>query len=246
MYDTLSFLPKTDIEYDTVTSDRFFIHVHRLIKGKNHLHHSHVTGQILGYGHDFCNTTVIEKTKAEIPVIAQNVFGFDVFYFVKTFTATSSCSKKLNIGGTNLTHVNYGVLGNEIKLIDSMKYYQKSLAAFSSTLTQHEKGICSDFIENVGNHFSNIQITNFDMINNDLPKNKIQEYKTFDYESINQYPEAIKNEIKEAVFRNIKKDNFYVDKQNVLKILQEQNKTVARGRGRFLKICRDSMYASCW
>ena len=139
VYDTLSFLPKTDIEYDTVTSDRFFIHVHRLIKGKNHLHHSHVTGQILGYAHDFCNTTVIEKTKAEIPVIAQNVFGFDVFYFVKTFTATSSCSKKLNIGGTNLTHVNYGVLDNEIKLIDSMKYYQKSLAALSSTLTQHEK-----------------------------------------------------------------------------------------------------------
>ena len=42
VYDTLSFLPKTNIEYDTVTSGRFFMHVHRLIKGKNHLHHSHV------------------------------------------------------------------------------------------------------------------------------------------------------------------------------------------------------------
>ena len=139
VYDTLIFLPKTDIEFDTVTSDQFFRHVHRLIKGKNHLHHSHVTGQILGYAHDFCNTTVIEKTKAEIPVIAHNIFGFDVFYFVKTFVATAWCSKKLNIGGTNLTHVNYGLIENKIKLIDSMKYYQKSLEALSSTLTQYEK-----------------------------------------------------------------------------------------------------------
>ena len=39
VYDTLIFLPKSDIEYDTITSDRFFILVHRLIKGKVHLHH---------------------------------------------------------------------------------------------------------------------------------------------------------------------------------------------------------------
>ena len=112
--------------------------------------------------------------------------------------------------------------------------------------TWYLQGLCSDFIEDVNNHFSNIQITNFDMINNNLPEDKIQQYKTFDYTNINDYPEAIKNEIKEAVCRNIKKDNFYVDKQNVLKILKQQNKTVARGRGRFLKICRDSMYDSCW
>ena len=39
----------------------FFINVHRLIKIKIHLHHSHVTGKILGYAHDFCNTKVTEK-----------------------------------------------------------------------------------------------------------------------------------------------------------------------------------------
>ena len=139
VYDTLSFLPKTDILYDTITSDRFFTHVNRLIKGKNHLDHSHITGEILGYAHDFCNTILIEKTRAEIPLIAHNFFGFDIFYFAKTFVATAWCSKKLNIGGTNLTHVNYGMLENEIKLIDSMKYYQKSLAALSSTLNSYEK-----------------------------------------------------------------------------------------------------------
>ena len=112
--------------------------------------------------------------------------------------------------------------------------------------TWYLQGKCNDFIENVDLHFSNIEITNFDMINNDLPEKKIQEYKTFEFESVNEYPEAIKNEIKEAVSRNINKDNFYVARQNVLKLFQQQNKTLARGRGRFLKICRDSMYASCW
>ena len=97
----IPFLPKSDIEYDTVTSDRFFMHVHRLIKGKVHLHHSHVTGEILDYAHDFCNTISIEKTRAEIPFVAHNFFGFDILYFLKTYVATAWCSKKLNIGGTN-------------------------------------------------------------------------------------------------------------------------------------------------
>ena len=35
---------------------------------KIHLHHSHVTGKILGYAQDFCNTKVIEKCEPDIPV----------------------------------------------------------------------------------------------------------------------------------------------------------------------------------
>ena len=38
-----------------------------------------------------------------------------------------------------MTHVIYGIIDNELKLIDSLKYYQKSLADLSSTLTQEEK-----------------------------------------------------------------------------------------------------------
>ena len=139
VYDKIIFLPRSDIKYDTLTTNKFFIHMNRLIKGKVHLHNSHITGTILGYSHDFCNTTVIEKTRSEIPFVVHNFFGFDIFYYLKTFIASAWCSKKLNIGGTNLTHVNYGIIDNEIKLIDSLKYYQKSLADLSSTLTQEEK-----------------------------------------------------------------------------------------------------------
>ena len=139
VYDKIIFLPHSNIEYDTLTTDNFFFHVNRLIKGKVHLHHSHITGKSLGYLHDFCNTSIIEKTSSEILFVAQNFFGFDIFYYLKTYIASAWCSIKLNIGSTNLTHVNYGIINNEIKLIDSLKYYQKSLADLSSTLTPEEK-----------------------------------------------------------------------------------------------------------
>ena len=53
VYDELLILPTNDIQHDTITTDNFFIHVHRLIKGKVHLHHSHITGGMIGYSHDF-------------------------------------------------------------------------------------------------------------------------------------------------------------------------------------------------
>ena len=127
VYDKLLYLPKSDIEYDAFTSNKFFLYVHRLTKGKVHLHHSHVTGEILGYDHDFCNTILVERINGEIPLVAHNFFGFDIFYFLKTCVAIAWCSKKLSIGGSNLTQVNYGIIDNELKLIDSLKYYQKIL-----------------------------------------------------------------------------------------------------------------------
>ena len=45
----------------------------------------------------------------------------------------------MNIGSNSLTHANYGNISNEIKLIDSLKFYQRSLGELSSTLTNIEK-----------------------------------------------------------------------------------------------------------
>ena len=61
VYDQLVAFPKSEINYESITSSKFFIDVHELIKGKVHLHHLHITGQIIGYSHDFCNRKVIEK-----------------------------------------------------------------------------------------------------------------------------------------------------------------------------------------
>ena len=103
------------------------------------MHHSHITGRIYGYAHDFCNTTQMERSTAEIPFIAHNFFGFDLFYYLKAYIASAWCSKAVNIGGTNLIHANFGNITGEIKLIDSLKFYQKSLGELSSTLTSDEK-----------------------------------------------------------------------------------------------------------
>ena len=58
VYDSLVYFPKSDTQYETFTANSFFVNAHHLIKMKVHLHHSHITGKIIGYAHDFCNARV--------------------------------------------------------------------------------------------------------------------------------------------------------------------------------------------
>ena len=60
-------------------------------------------------------------------------------FLIKGYRATAWGTKDLNIGGTNLTHINYRNIGEENKFIDTIKYYRKSLAELASTLTEDEK-----------------------------------------------------------------------------------------------------------
>ena len=55
VYDVMTGFPSSNVMYDTITTNNFFRSLHHLIKVKVHLHHSHITGNILGYVHDFCN-----------------------------------------------------------------------------------------------------------------------------------------------------------------------------------------------
>ena len=50
----------------------------------------------------------------------------------------SWCSAQLTAGGTNLTNLNFGNLKSELKFIDSLKYYQHSLAELTSSMDQKE------------------------------------------------------------------------------------------------------------
>ena len=45
VYDNLINFPRSDIDYEIITTNKFFINVHQLIKVKFHLHHSHITGK---------------------------------------------------------------------------------------------------------------------------------------------------------------------------------------------------------
>ena len=125
---------------------------------KVHLHHSHVTGKILGYAHDFYNAR-IKENNIEIPIIAHNQFSFDLYYFIKGYIASAWCSEELKIGGNNLTHINFSNIAGEIKFIDSLKYYQKSLAELARTLSEEEKAAVKKLTEqffNQHHYFSNV------------------------------------------------------------------------------------------
>ena len=97
-----------------------------------------ITREIFGYSHDICNSKV-KECKLEIPLIARNLFGFDMFYFFKGYRASAWSSKDLNFGGNNLTNINFGNTGSEIKFVSTLKYYQKCLGELASTLTEGEK-----------------------------------------------------------------------------------------------------------
>ena len=74
VYEQLLIFPPSEIEYETITTNTFFLHVHQLITGKVYLHHSHITGNIIGYAHDICNMAFVEKCTSEIPFVAHNFF----------------------------------------------------------------------------------------------------------------------------------------------------------------------------
>lgn len=45
----------------------------------------------------------------------------------------------MSIGGRNLININFANLGNQVKFIDNLNYYQQSLAQITSTITLGEK-----------------------------------------------------------------------------------------------------------
>ena len=160
VYDWLVYFPKSDIKYETFTTNSFFVKTHHLIKMKVHLNHSHITGKIIGYAHDFCNARVKENNM-KVPVIAHNLFGFDLYYFIKSYIAPAWCSKQLKIRGNKLTHINFSNIAGEIKFIDSLEYYQKSLSELARTLSEEEKAAIKKLAEqffNQHHYFSNVWV----------------------------------------------------------------------------------------
>ena len=72
--------------------------------------------------------------------MAHNLFGFDLYYVIKGYVASSWCSKEIKSDGSNLTCISLSSITGEVKFIDTLKYYQKSLGELASTLSDEEKG----------------------------------------------------------------------------------------------------------
>ena len=147
LYDSLMNFP--DVKFDeikTVTTNGFMKELYRVVNYKVHIHHSHVTSIIEGYSHDFCNWK-IREFKLFVPLIGHNFLGFDIYYMVKGYRSSVWGTKDFRMGGTNLINVNFTNISTQIKIIDTLKYYQTSLANISSTANIIEKETIAALIE---------------------------------------------------------------------------------------------------
>ena len=141
--------PKSKFVVDTIFSRKFLESVSNLMYDKHVIHHSHITGEIIGYAHCFCNRRVTEN-KSNIIVTSHNLFGFDFFCFLKGIRPSVWKTTDLSIGRSNLTNINFANIGEQAKFIDTMKYYQQYLAKLAETMTfegkEKIKRECKNFI----------------------------------------------------------------------------------------------------
>ena len=83
LYDYLMNFPSMKFgEIKTVTRRGFMKEIYRVVNFKVHIHHSHATGKIRCYSHDFFNWKVREN-QLFVPLIGRNFLGFDIYYMVK-------------------------------------------------------------------------------------------------------------------------------------------------------------------
>lgn len=78
-------------------------------KNKTAIYHSHVTGKIIGYAHDFYNERVRENYYT-IPVFAHNQFRFDFFLFLKGIRPSVWETTGIEIGGKNPADINFAII----------------------------------------------------------------------------------------------------------------------------------------
>ena len=138
---SINFLPTDKISSSVgclIVSEKFLINLFYIYTDRHVVHHSHVTGKIIGHAHEYCNFQIRENYYT-IPVIAHNQFRFDFLLFLKGLRPSVWETTDINIGGKNPTSINFAIIQNQVRLIDTVKYYQQSLASLASSMTDIER-----------------------------------------------------------------------------------------------------------
>ena len=89
-----------------------------------------------------------------------------------------------------------------------------------------------------------MKITNFDLIKNDVPKEKLKQYQTLDHDEIKQYLLWLREQICSLIFRNANRKDMHIKKETIKEHFA--NKRVSTECGRFIKKIRDNLYAESW
>ena len=104
-------------------STKFLANMTSIVKNHKVIHHSHTAGKVIGYAHNFCNLRCKENYYT-IPILAHNQFGFDFYLFLKGIRPSVWETTEIAIGGKNPTDVNFAIIRNQVRFIDTVKYFQ--------------------------------------------------------------------------------------------------------------------------
>ena len=101
---SINFLPTDKVKGDFPISEKFLSNMIAIVRNQRVIHHSHVTGKILGYAHDFCNQKCKENYYT-IPVMAHNQLRINFVLFLKGIRPS-----EIAISGRNPTDVNFAII----------------------------------------------------------------------------------------------------------------------------------------
>ena len=135
---SIPFLSNDKIDASFSTSEKFLLNLYHIHTSKPVIHHSHITKKMIGFPHDYCNSQVRENYY-HIPVVAHNQFRFDFFLFLKGLRPTVWETADIKIGGSNPTNINFAMIQNQVRFIDTIKYFQQSLENLAASMTDIEK-----------------------------------------------------------------------------------------------------------
>ena len=79
LYSNLIPFCMTDKVKSTPILKRFIWNILAIISDTKCIHYCHITGNIYGYAHSFCNE-IVRKSYFKIPVVTHNLFRFNLFF----------------------------------------------------------------------------------------------------------------------------------------------------------------------
>ena len=110
VYQQVFNFPGNNDEIKVFVSKNSFDSVLNILHSDCDLHHSHVTGKIIGYTHNFCNQKVRENKKRLQPL--RTTFSYLTFFVMKDLRLCVWRTKNLNIGGKGINNPNYLNIGD--------------------------------------------------------------------------------------------------------------------------------------
>ena len=82
MYAGIMKFPKEKYQVKTLVTKDFISIILNILNGQTVLHHSHMTGKVIGYAQDFCNKRLKENENLVL-AFAHNLFSFDILFVIK-------------------------------------------------------------------------------------------------------------------------------------------------------------------